>query len=202
MWFDHVQRDCEMGARSTCIWSTNSWGRKLRYPLPPHIRSRTQTLTDPVCSRVGSWADKSDWYWFIMRKEYCWLADKSWLKPTSEHIPERRHSRKGRVLLRCTPARLVNRLLSRDSRPFKIVTWWGFLFYKHAFSLCSERNISKTEPHVVPGALHGDWWRVATASKFQRCHPQHRIPGRFQCQLSAVTLNTRRDYSSSIMNLW
>jgi len=35
-------------------------------------------------SIVGFWADKPGWCWFVMRKKYCWLADKPWLKPTGE----------------------------------------------------------------------------------------------------------------------
>ena len=25
------------------------------------------------------------WCWFVVRDKHCWLADKLWLKPTSEH---------------------------------------------------------------------------------------------------------------------
>jgi len=37
-----------------------------------------------ACSLVGFWADKPGWCWFVVRGKHCWLADKPWLKPTSE----------------------------------------------------------------------------------------------------------------------
>jgi len=37
-----------------------------------------------ACSLVGFWADKSDRCWFVVREKYCTMADKPWLKPTSE----------------------------------------------------------------------------------------------------------------------
>ena len=40
--------------------------------------------TLPACSLVGFWADKPSWCWFAVRGKHCWLADKPWLKPTSE----------------------------------------------------------------------------------------------------------------------
>jgi len=36
-------------------------------------------------SLVGFWADKPGWCWFVVRGKHYWLADKPWLKPTSEH---------------------------------------------------------------------------------------------------------------------
>ena len=39
-----------------------------------------------ACSLVGFWTDKSDWCWFVVREKHCWLADKPWLKPTSEQV--------------------------------------------------------------------------------------------------------------------
>ena len=46
--------------------------------LPP--RSNTYS----ACSLVGFWNDKPGWCWFVVREKHCWLADKPWLKPTSE----------------------------------------------------------------------------------------------------------------------
>ena len=39
-----------------------------------------------ACSLVGFWADKPGWYWFVVRGKHCCLADKHWLKPTSEQV--------------------------------------------------------------------------------------------------------------------
>jgi len=33
---------------------------------------------------VGFWDDKLGWCCFVVRGKHCWLADKPWLKPTSE----------------------------------------------------------------------------------------------------------------------
>ena len=41
-----------------------------------------------ACSLVGFWADKSGWCWFLVRGKHCQLADKPWLKPTSEQAEE------------------------------------------------------------------------------------------------------------------
>jgi len=38
-----------------------------------------------ACLLVSFWTDKSDWCWFVVKGKHCWLADKSWLKPISEH---------------------------------------------------------------------------------------------------------------------
>jgi len=35
-------------------------------------------------SLVGFWADKPGWCWIVVRGKYCTMADKPWLKPTSE----------------------------------------------------------------------------------------------------------------------
>jgi len=37
-----------------------------------------------ACSLVGFWADKPGLYWFAVRGKYGTMADKFWLKPTSE----------------------------------------------------------------------------------------------------------------------
>jgi len=40
--------------------------------------------TYSACSLVGFWADKLGWCWFVVRGKHYWLANKPWLKPTSE----------------------------------------------------------------------------------------------------------------------
>jgi len=44
----------------------------------------SSTITQLACSLVDFWADKPGWCWFVVKEKHCWLADKSWLKPTSE----------------------------------------------------------------------------------------------------------------------
>jgi len=45
-------------------------------------------LSDPACSLVGFWVDKPGWCWFAVRGKHCIMADKSWLKPTSEQADQ------------------------------------------------------------------------------------------------------------------
>ena len=35
------------------------------------------------------WLDKSGWCWFIVRGKYCIMANKPWLKPTSEQAAKK-----------------------------------------------------------------------------------------------------------------
>jgi len=84
-----------------CIYASNRFGIRLIHSKlirQPHGRMRTCSWalnlmflsTQPalhacawlrLCSLVGFWVDKSDWYWFVVRGKYYWLADKPWLKP-------------------------------------------------------------------------------------------------------------------------
>ena len=51
----------------------------------PPLKSINKGGTLTTCSLIGFWADKPGWCWFVVRGKHCWLADKPWLKPTSEH---------------------------------------------------------------------------------------------------------------------
>jgi len=42
-------------------------------------------------SLVGFWADKPGWCWIVVRGKYCTMADKPWLKPTSEQAGYQMH---------------------------------------------------------------------------------------------------------------
>ena len=58
-------------------------------PTPKKSGAYKNGQTPPIqtllaCSLVGFWTDKPDWCWFVVREKHCWLADKLWLKSTSE----------------------------------------------------------------------------------------------------------------------
>ena len=54
-------------------------------PLTGYVTaSAAAAATHTACSLVGFQANKSGQCWFVMREKHCWLADKPWLKPTSE----------------------------------------------------------------------------------------------------------------------
>jgi len=41
-----------------------------------------------ACSLVGFWTDKPGWCWFVVREKYYTMADKPWLKLTSEQAED------------------------------------------------------------------------------------------------------------------
>ena len=65
----------------------------------------------PAYSLVGFWANKSGWCWFIVRGKHCWLADKPWLKPTSEQaargVPHQQNYYTGMYTWRATLAKMM-----------------------------------------------------------------------------------------------
>ena len=77
-----------------CVWQATYRGETkdsvchLTTLFQVHFLTSSKTLLSllqSACSLVGFWADKPCWCWFVVRGKHCWLVDKPWLKPTSEH---------------------------------------------------------------------------------------------------------------------
>ena len=47
-------------------------------------RPRKQKSPQPAYSLIGFWVNKLGWCWFVVKEKYCWLTDKSWLKPSND----------------------------------------------------------------------------------------------------------------------